>query len=140
MKVRMPTVCIARVADEAEQLAGLDALTILEPSCIGDAVDAGAAIVISRPEIVVQVNVEIRGATAAIEIEHAAGGRGGRPDLDRSGFRGDNGRMPRGEDVVTRMAASGARRSEVVGEDGGADDGEDDAIGDGRGARRPWSM
>ena len=71
---------VARVADVADLLAGGHLRAVLDR--VGDA-ELAAALVLGRlGQVVVQVDVEVGRAALAVEVEHAAGARRGRPPLD----------------------------------------------------------
>jgi hypothetical protein len=128
VEVRLDPVGVAGVADEADRLSRGDPRAALQPRRERDAGRAPAAVVVRRAEIVVQVDVEVRGAAVAIEVEHAAGPRGGDVVLDPSGFRRDRQRLPRRDDVDPFVAALSARVAEVVPVAELAEDREDDPV------------
>src|SRR5262245_460640 len=127
MQVRVDAVRIARVADEADCLAGLDAGTGPEPGGVGGPGNALAPVVVRVAEVIVEMDVLVAGAALAVEVEHAAGTGRGRPELDRARLGGNGDRVPRGEDVVARVTpALRARLAEVVAVRHRPDDGEDE--------------
>ena len=93
--------------------------------------DALAPVVVRLRHVVVQVDVEVGRAARAVEIEHAAGPGGGRPELDLPVLDRDHGRALRREDVVALVAALRPRVAEVVRVAVRADDREDDRARDG---------
>src|SRR5204863_3027063 len=133
----------ARVADEADRLTRLDAVAALQAVRVRDAGDALAAVVIREREVVVEVDVEVRRPAGAVEVEHAAGPRRGRPELDRARLDRDRERPLRREEVVPLVAAVPPQIAEVVRVGDLADDGEDElrrrplaVAGGGRAGRR----
>src|SRR5512132_447781 len=71
------------------------------------------------------MDVEVRRAAVAVQVEHAARLYGRRPELDRAGFDRDGRRMTRGEDVVALVRSAASRLPEVVVVRRRADDRED---------------
>ena len=126
VEVRHPTVRVARVPDEADRLTRLDGVAVVEPLGVGGPGHALAAVVVPARQVVVQVDVEVRGPALAVQVEHAAGARGGRPEPDLAVLRRDRERALRREDVVPLVRPARARRAEVVEVLHGPDDGEDD--------------
>ena len=128
---------VAGVAVVGDLLPGLDLGAVLEPVHVGDARDTGALVVALRGEVVVEMDVEIRRAALAVEVEHAAGAGGRRPELDLPVLRRNCRRAPGREDVVPLVPALSARRAEVVEVGRRADEREDDRLrpGRSRGAR-----
>jgi hypothetical protein len=122
----MDPVRVARVADEADRLPRLDPGAVDEVGRVGGAGHARALVVVARAEVVVEVDVEVGRAAVAVQVEHAAGVRGGRPELDRAGLGGEGERLPRRHDVVPLVPAAGARVAEVVRVADGAEHREDD--------------
>jgi hypothetical protein len=114
VEMRVNPVGVARIADEADELAGADGLAVAQAGGVRDLGDAAASIVVLGGEIVVQVDVEIRRAAAPVQVEHAAGVARARPDRDRSVLHRDDRRPALGEDVVSLVKARAARLAEVV--------------------------
>ena len=76
--------------------------------------DALAAVVVAVRQVVVQMDVQVRRAALPVQVEHAAGRRGVRPELDLAGLGRDGERAARGHDVVPLVWPCRARRAEVV--------------------------
>ena len=98
-----------------DRLAGGHARAVFHPGRSSEPGDAGAAIVVRGRQVVVQMDVEVRRPAVAVEVEHAAGARGGRPELDRPRLGRDRRRALRRHQVVALVAAPAARVAEVVG-------------------------
>src|SRR6185436_5950754 len=126
--MRMDPVRISRVADETDQLPGLDALARLQALRERDTDLAAAAVVVARPEVVVQVDVVVGRPALAVEVEHAAGPVRPAVEADASGLGGERISVARREDVDSLVAALGPRRAVVVAEVDRAQDREDDLI------------
>src|SRR5207245_166043 len=98
-----------------------------QPPRVRDTRDARATVVVLHRQVVVQMDVEIRRAAGAVEVEHAAGARGRRPELDRSRLDRDDRRLLDGHQIAALMWAARAKLAEVVDVGGWARDGEDEA-------------
>ena len=105
---------IAGVAVIRDLLARLDSGTALETVCVSDTRHAGAPVVTLRRQIVVEMDVEVRRAARAVEVEHAAGAGRRRPELDLPILGSDRGRPPGRQDVVAGVPPLATRCAPVV--------------------------
>jgi hypothetical protein len=84
---------VARVPAPGDLLAGRDLRAVRHR--VRDARLAPALVLGGRGHVVVEMDIEVRRAALAVEVEHAAGAPGGRPPLDRPGLGGDDRGAPR---------------------------------------------
>ena len=128
VQMRMEPVRVARVADESDRLARLDACTGAEASRERDAVPAAAAVVVPLRQVVVQVDVEVGGPARAVEVEHAARPARAGEEAYPARLGGERERALRSEDVDPLVRPLRAGRAEIVGEGDGPEHGEDDLV------------
>src|SRR4051812_48857672 len=128
VEVGMDPVRVARVADEADQLPGLDSLARLQSLREGHPGLAATSVVVAGAEVVVQVNVVVGRPALAVEIEHAARAAGAGVEADASGLGGEGVGVARREDVDPLVGSLRPRCAVVVRELDGAEDGEDDLL------------
>src|SRR5207253_9170964 len=88
---------------------------VLEPLRVGGPGDALAAVVVPPREVVVQVDVVVGRAARAVEVEHATGGRGVRPELDLARLGREGERALRGHYVDALMRPACPGLAEVAG-------------------------
>ena len=141
MQVRVDAVRIARVAEVADELSRVHVLAVDEAGCVRDAGDALALVVVTGRQIVVQMDVLVHRPAYAVQVEHAAGAGGRRPELDSSFLDCDDRRALHAQQVVALVRAARAGLAEVVRIGHRADDGEEELRnaalrGGGAGARK----
>ena len=102
VEVRVP-LGVAAVAVQRDLLAGGDPRAVLDG--VGGAELAAAPVVVPQRDVVVEVDVEVRRATGAVEVEHAAGARGRRVPAHLARLGGEHRRPPwRALDVDARVS------------------------------------
>ena len=114
VEVRVDPVRVSRVADEADQLPGLDPGAALQPFRERDPDLAAAAVVVAGAEVVVQVDVVVGRPAPAVEVEHAARPAGAGVEADASRLGRERVRVPGREDVDSLVAALRPRGAVVV--------------------------
>ena len=128
MQVRVQPVRVAGVPDEADRLAGRDLRAVLQPRCVRRSRNALTTVVVVPREVVVQVDVVVGRAARPVEVEHAAGRRRGRPELDLACLRRERQRSLGGEDVDALVRPAGSWFAEVVAVVRGAENRENDRL------------
>ena len=128
VQVGVDSVRVAGVPNEADRLAGRDLRPVLQPRRVSGAGDAFAPVVVVAREVVVQVDVVVGRPAGSVEVEHAAGRRGGRPEFDLARLGGERERSLRREDVDPLMRAARTRCAEIVDVVRGPEDREDDRL------------
>ena len=126
VEMGMDPVRVAGVADVGDHLSRRDLGAALQPLRVGDAGDARPLVVVRVGQVVVEMDVEVLGAALAVEVEHAAGARRGRVELDRAGLGGEDKGAARRQHVVPLVRALAARVAEVIRVGRRSENGEDD--------------